>query len=97
MIFDVELILDVTRRDADLGEELIEAFLATAPSSEPVVDQDTESGRTTVAFEVDAPDMKAAAASAIEIVRAAVGGWDREAPMIGLHLDAASGPGLRAA
>lgn len=97
MIFDVELILDAKRRDAELGEELLEAFLAAAPASDPVVDQDTESGRTTVAFEVDAGDMNAAAAVAIEIVRATVSGLGRETPMVGFHLDAAPDPALRAA
>lgn len=97
MIFDVELILDAKRRDAELGEELLEAFLAAAPASDPVVDQDTGSGRTTVAFEVDASDMDAAAATAIEIVRAAVRGLGRETPMVGFHLDAAGDPELRAA
>ncbi len=97
MIFDVELILEAKRRDAALGEELLEAFLAAAPTSDPVVDQDTESGRTTVAFEVDASDMDAAAAVAIQIVRAAVGGLGRETPMVGFHLDAAGDSELRAA
>lgn len=71
MIYDVELILEAQRRDAELGEELLEAFLAVAPASDPVIDQDTETGRTTVAFEVEAADMNAAAAKAIEVVQAA--------------------------
>jgi hypothetical protein len=96
VIYDVELILEAQRREAELGEELLEAFLAAAPASDPVVDQDTESGRTTVAFEVQAGDMNAAAAAAIEIVRTAVGGLGRETPLIGFHLDAAA-PELQAA
>lgn len=70
MVFDVELILDAKRRDAELGEQLLGAFLAAAPASDPIIDQDTESGRTTVAFEVEAGDVDAAFAAAIEIVRA---------------------------
>lgn len=89
MVFDVELTWDAKRRDAELGEWLLEAFLAAAPASDPVVDQDAESGRTTVAFEVDASDMDAAAVAVIRIVCAAVGGCGRETPMVGLHLDAA--------
>jgi hypothetical protein len=96
VIFDVELILEAQRRDAELGEELLEAFLAAAPASDPVVDQDTETGRTTVAFEVEAPAMNAAARAAIEIVQAVFDQLGSETPMVGLHLDAAD-PALQAA
>lgn len=96
MIYDVELILEAQQRGAEPGEELLEAFLAAAPASDPVADQDTETGRTTVAFDVDATDMNAAAAAAIAIVQAASDRLDSEMPMVGLHLDAGD-PELQAA
>ena len=78
MVFDVELILDAKRSDAELGEHLLGAFLAAAPASDPVVDHDTQSGRATVAFEVDAGDMNAASAAVSEIVRAVISSLGRE-------------------
>ncbi len=69
MIFDVELIFESERSDHDFGEELLEAFLAAAPGCDPVVDQNTDTGRTTVAFEVAAAKINAATARSVEILQ----------------------------
>lgn len=97
MDFDVTITYASAGADPSFGESLLEGFLAAAPGSDPIVDQNIASQTSTVAFSVAADDAAAASQSAIEIVRAAAAARDSGGRPTAIHVDATGDRELQAA
>jgi hypothetical protein len=71
--FDVRITVAELGHDSANGERFLDAFLAVAPESDPVVSQNLHDGTLTVSFACDAQDATAAVATATETFRHATG------------------------
>ena len=95
MDFEVTIVVGDSRHDPELGEALLEGFLAASPGRDVVVSQDADDSSARVWLILPADDAASASQAAVAILRQI----ETPQPLVptALHVDAADQPAPRAA
>lgn len=87
--YEIELVLEGpgASHDPEFGEVVLEAFLEAAETADPVVEQNTESGRVAIDLSIAAESMADVTKIVFEVCTAALANMSPSLRIASLHVD----------